>query len=142
MHHEASGLVDHDQMLVLEDDVQWNPLGAHHRAGLAGHLQLYSLPRQHFQRGLGHRLAVHELDGVGELAGRESRSAAVMVFDRSALSWTDPDRVAAFVRPRSDAVQAVATSDRDVMTALIRQQGLVDLVIPRGGPGLIRKDRR
>jgi len=37
-----------------------------------------------------------------------------------------------------DAVQAVATSDRDVMTALIRRDREVDLVIPRGGEGLIR----
>jgi len=38
----------------------------------------------------------------------------------------------------ADAVQAVATSDRDVMTALIRRDREIDLVIPRGGEGLIR----
>lgn len=38
----------------------------------------------------------------------------------------------------SDCVQAVATSDRDVMTALIRRNAEIDLVIPRGGEGLIR----
>jgi glutamate-5-semialdehyde dehydrogenase len=38
----------------------------------------------------------------------------------------------------ADAVQAVATADRDVMTALIRRDREVDLVIPRGGEGLIR----
>ncbi|TNF32579.1 MAG: glutamate-5-semialdehyde dehydrogenase [Deltaproteobacteria bacterium] len=38
----------------------------------------------------------------------------------------------------ADAVQAVATSDRAVMTELIRRDGEVDLVIPRGGEGLIR----
>ncbi|MCB9733596.1 MAG: hypothetical protein H6745_13430 [Deltaproteobacteria bacterium] len=74
---------------------------------------------------------------VGELAGRESRSAAVMVFDRSALSWTDPDSVAAFVRPRSDAVQAVARAvahaapaDADPITlggALFAALGALDL---------------
>lgn len=37
-----------------------------------------------------------------------------------------------------DCVQAVATSDRDVMTALIRRHEEIDLVIPRGGEGLIR----
>ncbi|MEC9071232.1 MAG: glutamate-5-semialdehyde dehydrogenase, partial [Myxococcota bacterium] len=37
-----------------------------------------------------------------------------------------------------DAVQAVATSDREVLAGLIRSDGLVDLVIPRGGEGLIR----
>jgi glutamate-5-semialdehyde dehydrogenase len=38
----------------------------------------------------------------------------------------------------ADVVQAVATADRDVMTALIRKNHEVDLVIPRGGEGLIR----
>lgn len=37
-----------------------------------------------------------------------------------------------------DCVQAVATSDRAVMTALIRRDQEIDLVIPRGGEGLIR----
>jgi glutamate-5-semialdehyde dehydrogenase len=38
----------------------------------------------------------------------------------------------------ADAVQAVATSDRALMTALIRRNEEIDLVIPRGGEGLIR----
>jgi len=38
----------------------------------------------------------------------------------------------------ADAVQAVATSDRAVTDALIRRDQEVDLVIPRGGEGLIR----
>jgi glutamate-5-semialdehyde dehydrogenase len=38
----------------------------------------------------------------------------------------------------ADGVQAVATSDRDVMLGLIRATQLVDLVIPRGGENLIR----
>lgn len=37
-----------------------------------------------------------------------------------------------------DGVQAVATSDRDVLLGLIRATQLVDLVIPRGGESLIR----
>ncbi len=37
-----------------------------------------------------------------------------------------------------DAVQAVATSDRAVIAELIRRDGEVDLVIPRGGEGLVR----
>jgi glutamate-5-semialdehyde dehydrogenase len=37
-----------------------------------------------------------------------------------------------------DGIQAVATSDRDVLLGLIRAHGEVDLVIPRGGEGLIR----
>jgi len=38
----------------------------------------------------------------------------------------------------ADAVQAVATADRAVLTALIRRDQEIDLVIPRGGEGLIR----
>ena len=38
----------------------------------------------------------------------------------------------------ADGVQAVATADRAVMTALIRRDREVDLVIPRGGEALIR----
>jgi len=38
----------------------------------------------------------------------------------------------------ADAIQAVATSDREVIGALIRADEYVDLVIPRGGEGLIR----
>ena len=37
-----------------------------------------------------------------------------------------------------DGIQAVATSDREVLNTLIRLEGQVDLVIPRGGEGLIR----
>jgi len=38
----------------------------------------------------------------------------------------------------ADAVQAVATADRAVLTALIRRNQEIDLVIPRGGESLIR----
>ncbi len=38
----------------------------------------------------------------------------------------------------ADAVQAVATSEREVIRELIRRDGEIDLVIPRGGEGLIR----
>ncbi|MGM0577402.1 MAG: glutamate-5-semialdehyde dehydrogenase [Myxococcota bacterium] len=38
----------------------------------------------------------------------------------------------------ADCVQAVATSDRQVIAELIRRDREVDLVIPRGGEGLIR----
>ena len=38
----------------------------------------------------------------------------------------------------ADAVQAVATADRAVLTSLIRRDQEIDLVIPRGGEGLIR----
>ena len=36
------------------------------------------------------------------------------------------------------AIQLVATPDRDAVRALVQLEGLVDLVIPRGGEGLIR----
>lgn len=38
----------------------------------------------------------------------------------------------------ADGIQAVATSDRGVIAELIQREGEVDLVIPRGGEGLIR----
>jgi glutamate-5-semialdehyde dehydrogenase len=37
-----------------------------------------------------------------------------------------------------DAIQLVSSSDRDSVTALLTARGLVDLVIPRGGAGLIK----
>ena len=37
-----------------------------------------------------------------------------------------------------DAVQLVATSDRSAVDVLLRQEDFIDLVIPRGGEGLIR----
>jgi glutamate-5-semialdehyde dehydrogenase len=38
-----------------------------------------------------------------------------------------------------DAIGFVATTDRAAIDVLVRQDRLVDLVIPRGGPGLIRR---
>jgi len=38
----------------------------------------------------------------------------------------------------AEAVQLVATTDRAAVTHLVHQEGLIDLVIPRGGEGLIR----
>ncbi len=37
-----------------------------------------------------------------------------------------------------DAIQLVATLDRDAIRELVQLEGLVDLIIPRGGEGLIR----
>ena len=37
-----------------------------------------------------------------------------------------------------DAIQLVPNADRGAVTELVRMEGLVDLVIPRGGEGLIR----
>lgn len=47
------------------------------------------------------------------------------------------DAVASVGLP-ADAVQALDASDRSSATALMRARGLVDLVIPRGGAGLIQ----
>jgi glutamate-5-semialdehyde dehydrogenase len=38
----------------------------------------------------------------------------------------------------ADAVQMVETSDRDLLAALLREDRSIDLVVPRGGEGLIR----
>ncbi|MCA9311105.1 MAG: glutamate-5-semialdehyde dehydrogenase, partial [Phycisphaerales bacterium] len=38
----------------------------------------------------------------------------------------------------NDAVSFVDTSDRSAVTELVRMRGVIDLAIPRGGPGLIR----
>lgn len=37
-----------------------------------------------------------------------------------------------------NAVGFVETTDRDAINCLVRMEGIIDLVIPRGGPGLIR----
>ncbi|HUW78340.1 MAG TPA: glutamate-5-semialdehyde dehydrogenase [Candidatus Nanopelagicaceae bacterium] len=41
-------------------------------------------------------------------------------------------------RVPEDAIQLVPSQDRDTVTALLTARGLVDLVIPRGGSGLIK----
>ncbi len=38
----------------------------------------------------------------------------------------------------ADAIQIITTTDRQAVTELVRLEGLVDLIIPRGGEGLIR----
>src|SRR3546814_12947466 len=39
----------------------------------------------------------------------------------------------------ADAVQLVPTQDRAAVGALLRAQGLVDIIIPRGGKGLVAR---
>jgi glutamate-5-semialdehyde dehydrogenase len=39
----------------------------------------------------------------------------------------------------AECVQLVATTDRDAVSHLLRLEGLIDLAIPRGGEGLIRR---
>jgi len=38
-----------------------------------------------------------------------------------------------------DAIQIVSQTDREAIDHLVRQDAYIDLIIPRGGPGLIRK---
>jgi glutamate-5-semialdehyde dehydrogenase len=38
----------------------------------------------------------------------------------------------------ADAVQVIETTDREVVAAMARAEGLIDLIVPRGGEGLIR----
>ncbi len=38
-----------------------------------------------------------------------------------------------------DAIAVIPCTDREAIDHLLREDGLVDLIIPRGGPGLIRK---
>jgi glutamate-5-semialdehyde dehydrogenase len=66
------------------------------------------------------------LRGSGSAA--ESNAAIVAVLR---------DAVAAAGLP-PDAVQLVSADTRDTVTALMRARGLVDVLIPRGGAGLIR----
>lgn len=59
-----------------------------------------------------------------------AQSNAVLVETmRSALGQTQVPE---------DAIQLVSSNDHDTVTALLTARGLVDLVIPRGGAGLIR----
>jgi glutamate-5-semialdehyde dehydrogenase len=48
------------------------------------------------------------------------------------------DGIAAAGLPR-DAVQMIPTSDRAAVGALLRAQGLVDIIVPRGGKGLVAR---
>ncbi len=65
---------------------------------------------------------------------RGSRSASA---SNAAIAAVLRDAVASTGLP-ADAVQAIDPSDRSSSTALLRARGLVDLVIPRGGAGLIQ----
>jgi glutamate-5-semialdehyde dehydrogenase len=63
--------------------------------------------------------------------GKESAfsSAALATIFRNALNVEGLDE---------NAVQLVENSDREVINELLKCEGLIDLVIPRGGEGLIR----
>jgi len=59
---------------------------------------------------------------------------------RSNLALAEELRLAARdVALPEDAVTVIPTADRAAIDHLLREDALVDLIIPRGGPGLIRK---
>jgi len=64
--------------------------------------------------------------------GSEARASNVAIH--AALA----DGIAAAGLPR-DAVQMIPTSDRAAVGALLRAQGLVDIIVPRGGKGLVAR---
>ncbi|MDO9377778.1 MAG: glutamate-5-semialdehyde dehydrogenase [Nocardioidaceae bacterium] len=65
------------------------------------------------------------------------RGSSSAVRSNTAVVAVLRDAVASVGLP-ADVVQMVDPSDRATATALMRARGLVDLVIPRGGAGLIR----
>jgi glutamate-5-semialdehyde dehydrogenase len=64
----------------------------------------------------------------GSSSAAQSNAAIVDVFRQAIAATGIP----------VDAVQGIDASDRSSATALMRARGLVDLVIPRGGAGLIQ----
>ncbi len=64
----------------------------------------------------------------GSSSARSSNAAVVAVLRRAVASVGLP----------ADVVQSVPGETRESVTALMRARGLVDLLIPRGGAGLIR----
>ena len=58
-----------------------------------------------------------------------SSRAIVEILQRAAAEWDIP----------ADAVQLIATTDRDAVGLLLAMPEFVDLTIPRGGEGLIRR---
>jgi glutamate-5-semialdehyde dehydrogenase len=64
--------------------------------------------------------------------GSEARAS------NAAIHTALADGIAAAGLPR-DAVQMIPTSDRAAVGALLRAQGLVDIIVPRGGKGLVAR---
>jgi glutamate-5-semialdehyde dehydrogenase len=64
--------------------------------------------------------------------GSEARSTNAVIH--AALA----DGIEAAGLPR-DSVQLIATPDRSAVGALLRAQGLVDIIVPRGGKGLVAR---
>ena len=64
--------------------------------------------------------------------GSEARAS------NAALHAALADGIAAAGLPR-DAVQLVPTSDRAAVGALLRAHGLIDIIVPRGGKGLVAR---
>jgi glutamate-5-semialdehyde dehydrogenase len=64
--------------------------------------------------------------------GSEARASNAAIHQALA------DGIAAAGLPR-DAVQMIPTTDRAAVGALLRAQGLVDIIVPRGGKGLVAR---
>lgn len=65
------------------------------------------------------------------------RGSSNALASNRALATSMRSALAAAGAP-ADAVQLIDSKDRELVTALLRARGHVDLVIPRGGAGLIR----
>ncbi|MFV0534830.1 MAG: glutamate-5-semialdehyde dehydrogenase [Cumulibacter sp.] len=65
----------------------------------------------------------------GSSSARESNAALVQVLRDACAASGVP----------ADAIQAVPATDRSTVAALLHARGLVDVVIPRGGAGLIQR---
>lgn len=67
--------------------------------------------------------------------GREARRSNTAIADalRTAIRQTHRD-----LPELPDAVTLIDVTDRAAVTELVQLQGLIDLAIPRGGPGLIK----
>lgn len=65
------------------------------------------------------------------------RGGSEAIFSNLALSQIVQDALAAEnINP--DAVQVIPVTDREAVTILLQQEDYIDLIIPRGGEGLIR----
>lgn len=65
------------------------------------------------------------------------RGGSEAIFSNLALSQIVQDALAAeSINP--DAIQVIPVTDREAVTVLLQQEDYIDLIIPRGGEGLIR----
>lgn len=65
------------------------------------------------------------------------RGGSEAIYSNLALSQVVQDALAA-VKINPDAIQVIPITDREAVTILLQQEEKIDLIIPRGGEGLIR----